>query len=89
MKQWLYNGWCIFKEWVLFNYWKFFSDKDDAEELLKLYRLKRWEQRAMKAYVDYLDEHGEELRKYEAESWYVGTINPEKMMNATLEKKND
>jgi hypothetical protein len=85
MKQWLYYGWYRFKDWVLFNYWKFVSDKDDAEELLKLYRLKRWEQRAMKAYVEHING-----RKYkELEDWYVGTINPEKMMNATLEKKDE
>jgi len=81
VKQWLYYGWLTFKTWVLFTYWKLFS-KEDYDEQVKLYFLKRWEADAMKAYVKYLDTHGEEISKYEPEFWYVGTINPEKMMTA-------
>ena len=89
MKQWLYDRWFRFKVWVLFSWWKFSHTEKEHKDLVELYYKKRWEQRAMKAYVDYLDAHSEELRKYEAEEWYIGTINPEKMMNATLEKKDD
>jgi hypothetical protein len=89
MKQWLYDGWFRFKAWVLFSWWKFSHTGEEHKDLVELYYKKRWEKRAMKAYIEYFDEHGEVLRKYEAESWYVGTINPEKMMNATLEKKDD
>jgi len=88
MKQWIYDGWFRFKSWVLFNYWRYLTN-EDADELRKLYYLRRWEKRAMKAYVDYFDTHREELSKYKPEDWYVGTINPEKMMNANLEKKDD
>ena len=89
MKQWLYDGWFRFKVWVIFNYWKFSHTEEDHKALVELYNKKIWEQLAMKAYVEYLNTHSEELVKYKAESWYVGTINPEKMMNATLEKKDE
>jgi len=88
MKQWLYYGWLTFKTWALFTYWKMFS-KEDYDEQVKLYFSRHWEKRAMKAYIDYFDSHSEEISKYKPEDWYIGTINPEKMMNATLEKKND
>ena len=84
MKQWLYDGWFRFKAWVLFNYWRYCTN-EDATELQKLYYLRRWEKRAMKAYVEF--HNGKRFE--EPESWYVGTINPEKMMNANLEKKDD
>jgi len=89
MKQWLYDGWFRFKTWVLFSWWKFSHTEEDSKALVELYYKKLWEKRAMKAYVDFLDAQGEELRKYKAEDWYIGTIDPEKMMNATLEKKDD
>jgi len=87
MKQWLYDGWFRFKAWALFNYWRHLTN-EDASELQKFYYLKRWEERAMKAYVEHING-----RKYnELENWYVGTIDPEKMMNANLpnlEKKDE
>jgi len=89
MKQWLYNGWFRFKAWALFSWWKFSHTEEESKDLIDLYCQNLWEKRAMKAYVDYLDAHREKLRKYEPESWYIGTINPEKMMNACLEKKDD
>ena len=90
MKQWLYNGWCRFKEWVLFNYWKRVSN-EDYEVQVRLYSLKRREKRAMVAYVNYLDTHPlqKELANFTGSDWYIGTINPEKMMNASLEKKDE
>ena len=89
MKQWLYYGWFRFKAWALFSWWKFSHTEEESKDLIELYYKKLWEKRAMKAYVDYLDAHREKLRKYEPEDWCIGTINPEKMMNATLEKKDD
>jgi len=89
MKQWLYYGWYTFKFWVLFSWWKFSNTEEEYKNLVELYCQNLWEKRAMKAYVDYLDKHREVLIKYKDESWYVGTINPEKMMNACLEKKDD
>ena len=90
MKQWLYDGWFRFKAWALFNYWRHLT-KEDSTELLRLYYLKRWEKRAMAAYVNYLDTHPlqKELANFTGSDWYIGTINPEKMMNASLEKKNE
>ena len=90
MKRWLYDGWFRFKSWALFNYWRYLT-KEDSTELLKLYYLKRWEKRAMKAYVNYLDTHPlqKELADFTGSDWYIGTINPEKMMNASLEKKDE
>ena len=90
MKQWLYNGWCRFKEWVLFNYWKRVSN-EDYEEQVRLYRLKRWEKRAMAAYVHHLDTYPLQKEKadFTGSDWYIGTINLEKMMNASLEKKDE
>ena len=84
MKQWLYDGWFRFKAWVLFSYWRYLTN-EDAIELRKFYYLKRWEERAMKAYVKHINGG----RYEEPESWYIGRIDPEKMMNATLEKKDD
>lgn len=89
MKQWLYSGWCGFKAWVLFSWWKFSNNEEDHKALVELYYKKLWEKRAMKAYLDFLDENVEEFMKYKTEDWYIGTINPEKMMNASLEKKED
>ena len=77
MKQWLYNGWCAVRAWVLYNYWRRFSN-GDHDEILKFYILKRWEKNAMKAYVEY--HNGKKFP--EPESWYVGTIDPEKMSKA-------
>lgn len=90
MIQWLYDGWFRFKAWVLFNYWRRLTNKD-SNELLKLYYLKIWEKRAMNRYVEYLDNHPlqKELADFTGSNWYIGTINPEKMMNASLEKKNE
>lgn len=90
MKQWLYDGWFRFKAWVLFNYWRHLTN-EDADELRKLYYLRRWEKRAMKAYVDYFDTHPlqKEIADFTGSDWYIGTINPEKMMNANLEKKDE
>ena len=86
MKQWLYNGWFTFKAWVLFNYWRHLTN-EDANELQKLYYLKRWEERAMKAYVEHING-----RKYEEpESWYIGTI-PDNYMeryNTKIKEKNN
>ena len=75
MKQWLYDGWFRFKAWALFNYWKRVSN-DDYEEVLKLYLLKRWERRAMKAYIKQLDTHplSKETADMTGSSWYVGNI---------------
>jgi len=69
MKNWLYDGWFRFKTWVLFNYWRHLTN-EDSNELLKLYYLKRWEERAMKKYVEV--HNGKKFP--EPESWYVGTI---------------
>jgi len=90
MKQWLYDGWFRFKAWVLFNYWRHLTN-EDADELRKLYYLRCWEKRAMKAYVDYFDTHPlqKEIADFTGSDWYIGTINPEKMMNANLEKKDE
>ena len=45
----------------------------------------------MAAYVNYLDTHPlqKELADFTGSNWYIGTINPEKMMTASLEKKNE
>ena len=86
MKQWLYDGWFRFKSWVLFNYWRHLTNKD-SNELLKLYYLKRWEKRAMKAYVKHIN--GRKYTETEDGVRYIGTINPEKMMTASLEKKDE
>ena len=77
MKQWLYNGWCAFRAWVLFNYWRHCTN-ENHDELLKFYILKRWEKNAMKAYVEY--HNGKKFP--EPESWYAGTLDPEKMSKA-------
>jgi hypothetical protein len=86
MKQWLYNGWCAFRAWVLFNYWRYLTN-EDANELRKFYYLKRWEKRAMNRYVE--DISSRTYTEIEDRIRYIGTINPEKMMNASLEKKNE
>ena len=90
MKQWLYDGWFRFKAWALFNYWRYLTS-EDANELRKFYYLKRREKRAMAAYVNHIDTHPlqKELADFTGSDWYIGTINPEKMMNASLEKKNE
>ena len=90
MKQWLCDGWFRFKAWVFFNYWRRLTN-EDSNELLRLYYIKRWEKRAMKRYVEYLDTHpfGKESADMTGSDWYIGTINPEKMMDASLEKKDD
>jgi hypothetical protein len=88
MKQWLYDGWFRFKLWAFFNYWRYLTN-EDADELRKIYYLRRWEKRAMKAYVDYFDTHPLQKEIFTGSDWYIGTINPEKMMNATSEKKDE
>ena len=87
MKQWLYDGWFRFKVWVLFSWWKFSHTEEEHKDLVELYYKKRWEQRAMKAYIEHIDTHP--LEKEIGSDWYIGTIDPEKMMNVTLEKKDD
>ena len=93
MKQWLYNGWCRFKDWILFNYWRRFSN-GDHDDLIKFYRRKRWEKNAMNAYVKM---HNGATTKIErsGESWYVGDIphdwedriNAKILIEKELEKK--
>ena len=75
MKQWLYDGWFRFKAWVLFNYWRHLTN-EDASELRKLYYLKRWEKRAMKAYVERINKQcpTKETADMTGSSWYVGDI---------------
>ena len=87
MKQWLYNGWCRFKEWVLFNYWKRVSN-EDYEDHVKLYRQKKWERIAMKAYVNHNNANGN-IKVEKSESWYVGDIphNWEDRIDAKILKK--
>lgn len=88
MKQWLYDGWFRFKAWVLFNYWKRVSN-DDYEEVFKLYLLKRWERRAMKAYIKQLDTH--QTADITGSILYVGTIGPdwEARIDAKIKEKNN
>ena len=86
MKQWLYDGWFRFKVWVLFNYWRYLTS-EDANELRKFYYLKRWKKRAMNRYVE--DISSRKYTEIEDGIRYIGTIDPEKMMNVNLEKKDE
>ena len=86
MKQWLYDGWFRFKAWALFNYWRYLTS-EDANELRKFYYLKRWEERAMNRYVE--DISSRKYTETEHGVRYIGTIDPEKMMNVNLEKKDE
>jgi len=84
MKQWFCDGWCRFKLWILYNYWRRIYSGEDCKDITKLYLKKRYEKRAMKAYIAYYDANPLQLETADmtGSDWYIGTINPEKMMTA-------
>jgi len=81
MKQWLYYSWVKFKNWVFFTTWRMFHNKEDREELAKLYNERLFRKYSMKAYVDHITEQNknkDESADLSGLSWYVGDLKPDR-----------
>jgi hypothetical protein len=76
MKQWLYYGWVTFKHWVLFTSWKFFHNKEDYYQLLKLYNESLFQKKQMAMNVAYLSRLSkyDEMEDFTGMNWYVGDL---------------